>query len=96
MSFRENFFEMRDQPGRERGERLVRLHEIQIEIRLDIKSSQHLVEYLPVLCRNADKGLPITLLAERLDEGAKLNSFGPRSENHQNAGFGVVLLKNIA
>jgi hypothetical protein len=96
MGFRENFFELGDQTGREGGERLVRLHEIEIEIRFDIKSTQHLVEDLPVLCRHADKGLPITLLAERLDEWAKLNSFGPRSENHQNAGFGVVLRKNIA
>jgi len=55
-----------------------------------------LIKQVPVLCGYADKSLPMALLTERLHERAKLDGFGPRTENDQNAGFGLLLVGDSA
>ncbi len=83
---RKTFSRLADQARAQSGQRLSRLHQIQIEIRHNAKHGKHLIQHLPVLRGHANKRFQVGSLLQRLHQRAKLDSFGPRAENDQNAG----------
>ena len=79
----QDFIDAQDHPCRQLGQGLVRLHDVQIDVRLDMENPQHVVEHLPVLGRYAHPRADLRMLLHRAYDGRKLYGFGTRPENDQ-------------
>ena len=71
---------------REAGQRLARLHQIEIVVGGDGKGRQHLVQHVAVLRRDADFHREfIRLRAQPVNQRTKLDALRARSENAEDA-----------
>ena len=63
------------------GQRLPRLHDVEVVIRLYAEDIQDAVQHLPVLGRDADQALKFLPPLQLQGEGAHLDGLGPCSED---------------
>lgn len=68
-------------------ERLARLHDVQVVIRLDAEDIEHLIEHFTVLCGNADDGLGVLVLFQCVYERRHLDGLRAGAENGHNLDF---------
>ena len=64
-------------------ERLAGLHQVEVDVRLQICDRQHLIQQPAVLRRHAGAHVEPDDVAQRRNDGEQLDRFGPRAEDHQ-------------
>jgi hypothetical protein len=69
-----------DEAGGQAAERLVALHDVEIDVGLDPADAQHLVEKLAMLGRDADARLDVGSGAQGVNHGKHLDRLGPGPE----------------
>lgn len=67
--------------GGDLSQRLLRAHQIQVGVRLDVEDLQYLVEHLAVLCRDADMAFKIRLPLQGQDDRGQFDGLRSRAEN---------------
>ena len=72
-----------DQPGEERIERLLRRHDLEVEIRASEKKSSAGIEQVAMLAGHAQARFYRRLALQRLDHRRDLDGFRTRTENRQ-------------
>ena len=83
----EHLFDGRQNPRGQLRQRLAWLHQVQVVVRLDAESVQHLVQHLPVLRGDAAFHLEIARpLAQMEQDGAEFDGFRPGTEYQENFG----------
>ncbi|MCY1532423.1 hypothetical protein D9M68_676980 [compost metagenome] len=60
---------------------LAGFHDIQVEIRLDTKQAQHLVQHFPMLSGHADLGVEVFIGGQGQGKWGHLDSLGASAEN---------------
>ena len=63
------------------GQALAVAHQIQVAVRRDGEQSEHLVEHLPVLRRDADQRGDPRRFRQAADDGSHLDGLGPGAED---------------
>ena len=72
-----------DRPGRQSGERLVGLHQVQVRIRGDSEDLQHLIEHLAMLAGDTDVRLEFRMLLQFQHQGTELDGLRPGTEDER-------------
>ena len=68
-------------------QRLTRLHDVQVIIRLNIENIKHLIEHLTVLRGNTYNGFGVFILLERVHQRRHLNGLRAGAENRHYLDF---------
>lgn len=68
-------------------QRLTRLHDVQVIIRLNIENIEHLIEHLTVLRGNTHNGFSVFILLERVHQRRHLNGLRAGAENRHYLDF---------
>ena len=79
--------------GGDVGQVLARLHDVEVEIRMDVEQLQHLVEHLPVLGGHANMGFDGLGLAQRGHHRGHFDGLGAGAEHDKNFQRDVPLIK---
>ncbi len=74
-----------EQRGRERIERLVGLHQVEVVIGHDPRDLEHLVEHRAVLRAHANPALEAGVRGQSMDQREQLDRFRPGTENREDA-----------
>ena len=69
------------QSGGQGVEGLVRLHEVEVRIRLDVEQAQSLVQHLPVLGRGQHYDFPVAGAAQGQHQGCHLDGLRPGADH---------------
>ena len=69
-------------PGGQAGQGLAWPHQIQVNVRLNAKDLQHLIQHLPMLRRHTDPALKARVLSDRQDDRGQFDSLRPGAEDN--------------
>ena len=80
---RQDRIQVREDAGGELARRLVRPHQVQVDVGCDLEEREDLVEHLAVLCGRAHDDARSALFAQPVDDRSHLDGLGARADDDE-------------